>query len=90
MIGKRAKILAQAHVEDLLFFAEHTRHPIRNQVIVLLSLKAGLRAAEIANLAWDMVVDPTGEIATPWSCGIMWPRTAADELFQSTLICAKP
>jgi integrase/recombinase XerD len=64
MIGKRAKILAQAHVEDLLFFAEHTRHPIRNQVIVLLSLKAGLRAAEIANLSWDMVVDPTGEIAT--------------------------
>jgi integrase len=64
MIGKRAKILAQAHVEDLLFFARHTRHPIRNQVIVLLSLKAGLRAAEIANLTWDMVVDPTGEIAT--------------------------
>ena len=64
MIGKRAKTLAQAHVEDLLFFAQHTRHPIRNQVIVLLSLKAGLRAAEIANLSWDMVVDPTGEIAT--------------------------
>jgi len=64
MVGKRAKILAQGHVEDLLFFAQHTRHPIRNQVIVLLSLKAGLRAAEIANLSWDMVVDPMGEIAT--------------------------
>jgi integrase/recombinase XerD len=64
MIGKRAKILSLAHVEDLLFFARHTRHPIRNQVIVLLSLKAGLRAAEIANLSWDMVVDPMGEIAT--------------------------
>jgi integrase len=64
MVGKRAKILAQAHVEDLLFFARHTRHPTRNQVIVLLSLKAGLRAAEIANLSWDMVVDPSGEIAT--------------------------
>src|ERR1039457_6281369 len=64
MVGKRAKILAQGHVEDLLFFAQRTRYPTRNQVIVLLSLKAGLRAAEIANLAWDMVVDPTGEIAT--------------------------
>ena len=64
MVGKRAKILGSGHVEDLLFFARHTRHPIRNQVIVLLSLKAGLRAAEIANLTWDMVVDPTGEIAT--------------------------
>jgi integrase/recombinase XerD len=64
MIGKRAKILGPAHVEDLLFFAQHTRHPVRNRVIVLLSVKAGLRAAEIANLAWAMVVDPTGEIAT--------------------------
>jgi integrase len=64
MIGKRAKILAQSHVEDLLFFAQHTRHSIRNQVIVLLSLKAGLRAGEIVNLSWAMVVDPTGEIAT--------------------------
>src|SRR5450830_1865021 len=64
MVGKRAKILAQGHVEDLLFFAQHTRHPIRNQVIVLLSLKAGLRASEIANLSWDMVVDAMGEIAT--------------------------
>ena len=64
MIGKRAKILGPAHLEDLLFFAEHTRHPLRNRVIVLLSVKAGLRAAEIANLDWAMVVDPTGEIAT--------------------------
>jgi integrase len=64
MVGKRAKILSQAHVEDLLFFADHARHPVRNQVIVLLSMKAGLRAAEIANLTWGMVVDPTGEIAT--------------------------
>src|SRR5215471_8271200 len=64
MIGKRAKILGPAHVEDLLFIAQHTRHPVRNRVIVLLSVKAGLRAAEIANLDWAMVVDPTGEIAT--------------------------
>ena len=64
MIGKRAKILGPAHVEDLLFFAQHTRHPVRNRVIVLLSVKAGLRAAEVANLDWAILVDPTGEIAT--------------------------
>ncbi len=64
MVGKRAKILAQAHVEDLLFFAQHTRHPIRNRVIVLLSVKAGLRAAEIANLTWDMLVDPSGKLGS--------------------------
>ena len=39
------------------FLPTCTRHPIRNRVIVLLSAKAGLRAGEIANLTWDMVVD---------------------------------
>ena len=41
-----------------------TRYPIRNRVIVLLSVKAGLRAGEIANLTWPMVLDPSGSIAT--------------------------
>jgi integrase len=30
---------------------------------VLLSAKAGLRAGEIANLTWDMVLDPSGAIS---------------------------
>ena len=64
MIGKRAKILSPDHVEDLLVFARQTRHPIRNQVLVLLSVKAGLRAGEIANLTWPMVVEPTGEVGS--------------------------
>ncbi len=65
MIGKRAKILSPDHVEDLLVFARQTRHPIRNQVLVLLSVKAGLRAGEIANLTWPMLAEPTGEVG--WS-----------------------
>jgi integrase/recombinase XerD len=32
-------------------------------VLVLLSAKAGLRAGEIANLTWDMVLGPTGQIS---------------------------
>lgn len=64
MVGKRAKILTPDHVEDLLVFARQTRHPIRNQVLVLLSVKAGLRAGEIANLTWPMLLEPTGEIGT--------------------------
>ena len=36
----------------------------RNRLILLLSLKAGLRAGEIAKLTWDMVVGPTGEIGS--------------------------
>jgi integrase/recombinase XerD len=62
MVGKRAKILSADHVEDLLVFAAQSRHPIRNQVLVLLSVKAGLRASEIANLTWPMVTEPDGEI----------------------------
>jgi integrase len=63
MPGKRAKILSIADVGDLLAFAGCTRHPLRNAVMVLLSAKAGLRAAEIANLTWDMVVDANGHIS---------------------------
>ena len=64
MPGKQAKILAANHIDDLLLFAETTRHPLRDRVIVLLSVKAGLRAAEIANLTWDMVLDPEGDVST--------------------------
>jgi integrase len=62
MVGKRAKILSSDHVQDLLVFAAQTRAPIRNQVLVLLSVKAGLRAGEIANLTWPMLVEPTGQV----------------------------
>jgi len=63
MPGRRAKILSSFDVGDLLIFASCTRHPLRNAVMVLLSAKAGLRAAEIANLTWDMVVDGSGQVS---------------------------
>jgi integrase/recombinase XerD len=63
MPGKRAKILSIADVGDLLLFASCTRAPQRNTVMVLLSAKAGLRAGEIANLTWPMVLDATGQIS---------------------------
>jgi integrase len=64
MPGKQAKILSLGDVNDLLVFANCTRHSLRNCVIVLLAAKAGLRAGEIANLTWDMVVDPTGDVSS--------------------------
>jgi integrase len=64
MLGKRAKILSDSNIRDLLAFAACTRHPVRNRVIVLLSVKAGLRAGEIVSLTWSMVTDPAGEIGT--------------------------
>lgn len=62
MAGKQAKVLFDHHVRALLAYSYRSRYPVRNRVIVLLSVKAGLRAGEIANLTWPMVVDPTGEI----------------------------
>src|SRR5438477_3452893 len=62
MAGKQAKILSNEHINGLLFLAGHSRYPERNRLIVLLSVKAGLRAAEIANLTWEMVLDPSGQI----------------------------
>ena len=50
MSGRQTKILSQDNWDDLLVFASTTRHCLRNRLIVLLSVKAGLRAAEIANL----------------------------------------
>ena len=62
MPGKQAKILHDQQITDLLLFASATRNPLRNKLIVLLSVKAGLRAGEIAGLTWDMVLNPAGEV----------------------------
>src|SRR5450759_6023883 len=62
MLGKQAKILSDDNIRDLLAFTTLTRYPTRNRVIVLLSVKAGLRAGEIANLTWAMVTDSVGDI----------------------------
>src|SRR5215469_6840335 len=64
MPGKQAKILSDSNIDELLLFVETTRQPLRNKAIVLLSIKAGLRAGEIAHLTWDMVTDPTGAVGT--------------------------
>ena len=62
MPGRQAKILSKDNADDLLVFASTTRHPHRDRLIVLLSTKAGLRAAEIANLTWEMVLTPAADI----------------------------
>ena len=63
MAGKQAKVLTDAQVRAVLNFLSTTRNPGRNRVMFLLSLKAGLRAAEIAGLTWSMVTDAQGDVA---------------------------
>jgi integrase/recombinase XerD len=62
-MSQPARVLAAADVLRLLDHVTWTRHPVRNQVIVLLSFKAGLRACEIAGLSWSMVLRPDGRLS---------------------------
>ncbi len=62
MAGKQAKILADDHIKAALSAINRTRYPLRNRVMFLLSVKAGLRAGEIANLTWPMVCDADGNV----------------------------
>lgn len=63
MPGRQAKLITPLILRRMLDHAQHTRHPERDRVIILLSIKAGLRAAEIAQLQWPMVLDARGRIA---------------------------
>jgi integrase len=76
MSGRQAKTLSSADLSDLLVFASCTRNPLRNRVIVLLSTKAGMRAGEIANLTWDMVLGPPARSAASSSCATTQPKKA--------------
>ena len=61
--GKQAKVLSEAQAKAVLRHVEdHGRYPDRDKVMVLLSLKAGLRAKEIAELTWGMITDANGEL----------------------------
>ena len=63
-LGKQAKTLSKGQIDGALGYIARTRHPHRNRVILLLSVKAGFRAKEIASLTWDMVTDSDGEVGT--------------------------
>ena len=61
--GKQAKILTTKQEAAILRHLETTRYPERNRAMFMLSVKAGMRAKEIASLTWSMVTDANGEVA---------------------------
>lgn len=63
-LGKQAKTLSKTQCDLVLAYLSTTRHANRNRVIFLLSLRAGLRAKEIAFLTWDMVIGSDGNLAS--------------------------
>ena len=62
MQGKQAKVLTPKQEAMILHQLSRTRYPRRDTVMFLLSVKAGLRAKEIAALTWSMVTDAEGQV----------------------------
>lgn len=64
MAGRQAKILSSGTLRRALAQAGRSGTPARDRVIILLSARAGLRAAEIAGLQWDMVLNSRGRLGS--------------------------
>ena len=61
-LGKQAKTLTNKQVKAVNAYLGTRRNGLRNQTIFLLSVKAGLRAQEVAYLKWSMILTPEGEV----------------------------
>ena len=64
MPGKQAKVLTPGELRRLLNATRRSRSPSRDRVVVLLAMRAGLRAAEIAGLTWSMVLGADGRLGS--------------------------
>ena len=62
-LGKQAKTLTKAQIDTLLLHVGNGRNGTRNRVVALLSVRAGLRAKEIAHLTWSMVLNSDGTLS---------------------------
>jgi integrase len=62
MPGRQAKTITPAMLRRMLAHVGGTEYSARDRVIILLSVKAGLRACEIARLDWSMILDARGQI----------------------------
>ena len=61
-LQKQSKTLSKKQVSAISAYLGDRRNGLRNQTIFLLSVKAGLRAKEIAELEWGMVLTSDGEV----------------------------
>jgi integrase/recombinase XerD len=61
-LGKQAKVLTEGQIKATLSAVAGRRYPKRDRVMVLLSVRAGLRAKEIALATWGMVTDAAGDV----------------------------
>jgi integrase/recombinase XerC len=63
-VRKHARDLTPKDVQRILdHIASEGRNQTRNRLMVLLSVYSGLRASEIANLRWRMILDEEGAVS---------------------------
>lgn len=62
MLGRQAKVISRELLKRMLQRARRSRYPERDVVIILLSVRSGLRACEIAGLQWSMILEPSGRV----------------------------
>ena len=63
MPGRQAKFVSEKDLKTVLRLAGRSTTPDRDRAIILLSVRAGLRACEIARLDWSMVMDARGRVS---------------------------
>jgi len=61
-LTKQAKTLSKAQEKMINSYLVTKRNSLRNRIIFNLSVKAGLRAKEIANLKWIHIIGNDGEL----------------------------
>ena len=63
MSGKQAKVVTPPMSKRMLRHVSRSSFPERDRAMILLSIKAGLRAREIAGLDWSMALDPQSKVS---------------------------
>ena len=90
MPGKQAKVVTPPMLKRMLRRVSHSSFPARDRTMILLSIKAGLRACEIAGLDWSMVLDAQVACPARSTSATSSRRSAADGGFPCIPTCGAP
>jgi integrase/recombinase XerC len=61
-LGKQAKVLSERQIDTTIAVLSKGKRAERDTVAFLLSVRAGLRAKEVAAITWCMVTDSAGNV----------------------------
>ena len=61
-LSRQSKVLSKNQIAAVCGYLRDRRNGLRNETVFLLSVKAGLRAKEIADLEWGMILTSDGAV----------------------------